>query len=689
MATKPTWLKTFCGYCHANCGMEVLTQNGRMLKVRGNAEFPGSRGRLCPKGAAAVDVVYSPHRLKHPLVKTAHGFERISWDKGLDIFAEKLLEIKGRHGPEAVMQIRGAPMTEEVRDGFVQLMAAFGTPNTTGPSHLCSSPRKLGHELVLGARSAPDLKNAACIVVWGANPYASRNYSESMKADGFYTTIPDARKRGCRLIVIDPRRTALAASADEWLDIAVGTDMALGLAMLNAIIHEQLYDENFITEHTIGFKRLCRHVQACTPEWAAGITGLSAEAIRRVARTYATTKPAAILDGNGLDQHPSVVQTLRMVSMLSAVTGNIDVRGGNVIAPKPKTAPYPTVRPKSRHLASDTIPLFPRVTVPFLIDAVLTGKPYQPRALITHHANPLLINANYHKMRRALGRLEFVVAYDILPGATAEMAHLVLPAASDFERHAYGVWPGFQGGYVALQQKVIEPVGESRNVFDVEYALATRLNLQARFPWSSNEGWIDYKLSPLGVSFDQLQQAHVVYVTPGLTYRKYRKEGFKTDSGKIELFSQKLADIGQDPLPVFRPFDDGPDGKNYPLVGTTRKPGNYVHTRFRDVARLHKIQPEPLLRIHPRDASVRHIADKDTATVASPEGTIQARVVVTEETCPGQVIVDFGWGNPWDDGSNVNVLTSDRQRCPLSGATPNRRFRCDVSKPKITNEDVP
>ena len=680
MANDQKWLKTFCGYCHANCGMQVLVQDGRMEKVKGDPDYPGSRGRLCPKGAAAPEVVYSPQRLKHPLIRTGNGLKQASWGAALDMLAEKLAQIKDRHGPEAVMQIRGAPMTEEVRDGFVQFMAAYGSPNATGPSHLCSTPRNLGQQLVLGARTVPDFERADCIVIWGANPDDSRNYGEPLTLERFNSAIPDARKRGARLIVIDPRRTELAASADDWVNIAVETDLAFGLALVNVIIEEGLYDRDFVAEHTVGFKRLSGHVRESTPEWASAITGVSAETIRRIARIYATAEAAAILDGNGLDQHPNVVQTLRVISMLEALTGNIDLPGGNVIVPKPRTAAYPTVKPKVKHLASEAIPLFPRVTVPFLIDAILSGKPYKPRALITHHANPLLINANYKKMRQALSELELIVVYDILPSATAEMAHVVLPAASDFERHGYGAWPGFDGGYVALQRKVIEPVGESRTVFDLEYDLATRLGLQAQFPWTTNEEWIDYKLNPSGVTFERLLQEHVVYVTPGVTHHKYRTDGFKTESGKVELYSQKLEDVGQDPLPTFRPAEEGRDLKEkYPLIGTTRRPGNYVHTRFREVPGLRKLQPEPLLRIHPRDAEARKIANTDTAVIASPEGTIRTTAVVTDETSPGLVIVDFGWGNAWDGGANVNILTSDQPRCPLSGATPNRRFRCEIS----------
>ena len=675
------WMKTFCGYCYANCGINVLVKDGRIGRVKGDPDFPGSRGYLCPKGAAAAAVVHSGNRLQHPLLRTNGRFERISWHKALDTIATRLHEIRDRHGPETVLQLRGAPITQEIRDGFVQFMSAYGSPNYTGPSHLCSSPRRLGQELVLGNRTVADFKGTNCIVIWGANPTDSRNYAEGLIPERFFTVIPQAKKRGAKVIVIDPRQTELATSADEWVNIAVGTDMAFGLSLINVIIDQQLYDREFVEKWTVGFNLLKEHVRELTPEWAEKITEVPAGTIRHIATVYATTKPAAILDGNGLDQHPNVVQTVRVISMLAAITGNIDVSGGNVFAPKPKTAPYPTVHPQVKHLASEVIPLFPRVTAPYMIDALLTGKPYTPRALITHHTNPLLINANYRRVRQALEKLELIVVFDILPTATADLAHIILPAASDFERHGYGAWAGFDGGYVALQQKIIEPIGESRSVFDVEYELARRLGLKQHYPWTTNEEWINYKLSPLNVTFEELQRLHVIPVTPGIEYNKYSAKGFKTPSGKVELYCQKLKDHNQDPVPVFRPFAESQDLiEQYPLVGTTRRPGNYVHTRFRDVACLRKIQPEPLLRIHFRDARLRNIGDGDLAIVESPEGSISIKAMVTDEIRPGFVVVDFGWGNSWDGGPNVNILTSDQARCPLSGATPNRRFRCEITR---------
>jgi anaerobic selenocysteine-containing dehydrogenase len=672
---------TICGFCHANCGMSISVKGGRIEKVRGNPEHPSNRGKLCPKGAAAKQIVYSPERLKYPMWKTERGFERISWDEALDRIAGALIEIREKYGPETVLQCRGAPVTEEVRDGFVQLMAAYGSPNTTSPAHLCSVPRRLGLGLVCGERTVPDYENTRCMIVWGANPTDSRNFAEEMAYERFDRVVVEAKKRGAKLIVIDPRRTELAAMADEWIDIAPETDLAFALAMLHVIIGERLYDREFVDNWTLGFDRLKAHVRETTPEWAEGITQVPADRIRKIARMYGTTKPALILDGNGLDQHPNVVQTVRAIGLLSAVTGNIDVPGGDVIPPHAKAAPYPTLRPPAKRLAADEYPLFPRAPYPSMFDALLSGKPYQPRAMIVHHANPLLINANEKRVREALEKLELLIVYDIFESATAKLAHVILPAASDFERFAYRIYPSSRGAFVALQQKVIEPIGESRSVFEVEYELARRMGLEGHFPWKSNEEWVNYKLKPLGVTLEDLQKQPVIYVTPPLEYRKYLKEGFSTPSRKVELYSEKLKGLGQDALPVYKPPEESPDlVSRFPLTATTRRPGNYVHTRFRNVPTLHRLEPNSLVRIHPADAQLREIGEGDKAIIESPQGSITLKARVTPEIRPGLVVVDFGWGNPWDGQANVNVLTSDEARDPISAATSNRRFLCEVRK---------
>ena len=679
-------IKTVCGFCHVNCGMLIEKRNGAILKIRGDPEHPANKGVLCPKGLAARELISSPDRLKHPLKKTTTGFQRISWDEALDTIADRLNELKETCGAESLVWCGGAPVTPEAKYGFVQLAAAYGTPNFTGPAHLCSMPRSLGLRLVHGTRSQPDYAKTRFMLSWGTNPTSSRQLGEGAAVYGRYDrVIAEARGRGAKLVVVDPKRTKIAAMADEWLQIQVGTDMALGLAMLNIVIGEGLYDKEFVNKWTLGFEELKKHVQPYTPQWAGTITGIPTDQIVAVARAYATTKPALIQDGNGLDQHPNVVQTLRTLGILSAITGNIDVPGGDVTFPAPRLGPYLTKRPRLKRLTADEYPLFPSAPFPAVVDAILTGKPYRPVTMLVHHSNPLLINANEKKFRKALERLEFLVVSDIFLTATARMADIVLPDTSDFERIGYSAYASAEGGFVSLRRRVVDPVGESRPAFDTEYELAKRMGLEKHFPWKNTREWVNHKLKPLGLSIEDFKEKSAVYTTQPLEYQKYMKVGFATPSGKVELYSQRLQDHGYDPLPVYRNFADTGAGSPemmdpYPMVGTTRKPGMYVHTRYRNLPMLRRMQPNPLIRIHPDDAQARNIYDGDATIVRSPEGHITIKAMITKDIRPGTVMIDFGWGNPWDGQANVNILTSDDVRDPICGATPNRRFLCQVEK---------
>ena len=370
--------------------------------------------------------------------------------------------------------------------------------------------------------------------------------------------------------------------------------------------------------------------------------------------------------------------------MLAAITGNIDIPGGNVNYPNVRFARYLTVRPESKRLSEEQYPLFPLLPFPSVVDAILSGGPYSPRAMIVYHANPLLINSNENRVREALKKIEFLVVSDIFLSATAQLADIVLPDTSDFEEPGFETYSKPQGAFVALREKVIEPIGESRPVFEVEYDLAKRMGLESYFPWKNTEEWINYKLRGSGITLEELRKQPIFYVTPSVEYKKYHKNGFNTPSGKVELYSQKLKDSGYDPLPTYKePTENGTTGLDqykYPLVGTTRKPGIYTHTKYRNLPSLRKLQPDPLAWINLADAQARGISDGDEVTVESSYGSIKIEAKTTEKNGPGLVVIDFGWGNPWDKGANTNILTPDDVRDPESCSTSNRRFFCEVKK---------
>jgi anaerobic selenocysteine-containing dehydrogenase len=687
MAQDERNVKSLCGQCHACCGLIFHVKDGRIVSVKGDPDHPGSRGYICPKGANIAQMVYAPDRILQPLRKTDTGFKPVSWDEALDLVANRLSELKVKYGGETLIRCADAPMTEMSRDAFMQFNASFGSPNITSSGHLCHQPRKLAFSTVYGDMSQPDYRHTKLLIVWGANPSESRRYADSEVGDGTYgkndRVIPELQRRGVKVIVIDPRRIDIAGSADKFLQILPGTDNALVLAMLNVIIGEGLYDREFVSKWTVGFDQLVPHIKQYTPEWASAITQIPAADIRELARTYATTKPAAIREGNFIDQYISCVQTTRAIGILEAITGNLDVEGGNVFFPLAKLQPALVKPPKVDRLSKQAYPMFPRVPFPAFVDAALTGKPYSPKAMIVYHGNPALINADAASVRKALQTLEFLVVCDVFMTATAQMADVILPESTQFERNGFQRYSMAEGGLVAVHRKVIEPVGQTRSGIEIEYDLAKRMGLEKDFNWTNIEGWIDHRLKPSGITFKNLEEKNYIYTTGPIEYRKYLKHGFEMPSKKVEIFSQKLRDLGFPALPVYEPADTGlppAEVKEFPLIATTRRPGLYTHTRFRNVPALRKLEPDACVRINPVDAQANKIGDGDRTLITAALGSITMKAKVTDEAAPGVVIADFGWGNPGDGGENVNVLTNNFQRDPVSCTTPNRRFRCRIAK---------
>jgi anaerobic selenocysteine-containing dehydrogenase len=312
--------------------------------------------------------------------------------------------------------------------------------------------------------------------------------------------------------------------------------------------------------------------------------------------------------------------------------------------------------------------------------------------MIVHHSNPVLGQANERRTRKALEKLDFLMVADIFPTSTSELADLVLPMTSDFESHGYRAYASFDGGFLALARPVTAPVGESRPVFEVEYELAKKMGLHREYPFHDTESWLKYRIEPSGVTFERLDEEQIVYATPPPRYRKYEEDGFNTPSGKVEFYSSVFEGKGYGPLPAYsepagEPLGgDVESGKGFSLLGSSKRPAQFVHTKFRNLEALSKLYPEPLVWLHPQDASERGIGEGDDVEVASPRGKITLKARFTEDTQPGLVWIDFGWGNPTDGKASLNVLVNDAFFDPVSGGTPHRLFECEVKKKKGLGE---
>lgn len=685
---KEKTYRSICQFCHTNCGIILHKNASGEISVEGDPDHPMNRGRLCSKAAAIPWIIKSKDRLKFPLKKTATGFKRISWDAALQFAAEKLEEIRNKWGPGGLARCGGAPVSYECRDGFLEFMGAFGSPNLTGAGNLCMVPRMTAFRAITGAmRPEPDYDNANLVIFWGINPFESERFSAYAAYNGLKQIMPRLKKRGAPILCIDPYRTKTAREADEWIPIRPGTDAALGLAMIHTIISEGLFDADFISNYVTGFTELKDHVEHFNPDWASKLTGIPADVIARLARTYATTKPATICEGNGLDMYTNGVDSVRTIAILIALTGNLDISGGNAFFPYAPQSMLPTkALPVQDRVWYERFSIFPETPFPAIKESILNREESRPRAMVVHHSNPVLVQANEKRNRQLFDELDFVMVTDIFPTATTELADLVLPATSDFESYGYRAYSSTKGGFFALGRPIFDPIGETRSVFNIEYELAQRMGFEHQYPFSDSASWVDFMVKPSGIDFQRLKDEQIVYATGPVEYRKHIDGGFNTASGKVEFYSMLFRSQGRDPLPNFHdpagePFNAEVSAATmFPLMASSYRPGQFVHTKLKNIAILSDTYPEPLIRLHPQDAATRGIEDGDRVEVVSPQDNAIFRSRITGDTQPGLVWIDFGWGNATDSKANINRLTNDSCFDPISGGTPNRLFQCEVKK---------
>lgn len=701
-------VKTICqmgNHAYEVVGLDVYVEDGKIVKVKGMKNHPTNNGTLPPKAFAAPQLEYDPNRLMYPLKRVGERgegkWERISWDEALDTIAAKLKEIKEKYGPEALGWHRGqGPGWESNFDYVARFMVTYGSPNFSSHGQLCHIPRGIGHFFTYGWLPIPDWENTRCMVLWGYNP-AETSLPNHMRR------IIKAKERGAKLIVIDPRFSKTASKADIWVQPRPGTDGALALGMINVIIKENLYDKEFVEQWTTGFEELAKMIEDYPPEKVAEITWVPAETIRGVARMYATRKPAAMHEVNGLDQHTNVVQTARALAILRSITGNIDVPG-SMVNQAENFLYRKTINLSLRDMSHEgvmrelsrsvsTHPLYFMIfycVTPELITAIETGKPYPIRAMIVQGGDPLTSLANHNRTKEALKKLDFLAVHDIFMTHSAQIADIVLPAATFLERtllvkYYFESAPKVDEAFYGLQNKVVEPPGECKSDMDFLSELGRRMGYEEQFPWKSVEECIDHELSPIGITVEDLRrnpEGISKKFTPQELYRKYEKFCALLPTGKIELYSKIFEQMGYDPLPTYKEPMESPISrpdlaKDYPLIcGASYKPGLYIHASYRTLPWLKERMPDPWVEIDPEKAKELGISEGDMVIVESPRGSIEVRAKLHEGIDPRVVELTHGWGQAYAHGALDNLITPDVDTCPISGATGNRSFLCRVRK---------
>ncbi|MGQ9788673.1 MAG: molybdopterin-containing oxidoreductase family protein [Candidatus Hadarchaeaceae archaeon] len=670
--------KTVCRICSGECGLDVYTKGGKIVKVDGMKEHPVNRGEICPKAEAAVDYVYAPDRLRYPMKRDGDSWKRISWDEALDIISQELIRIRENYGSRALAVYLGQGIDYYENKWYARRFCdVYGTPNYYSVDSMCYRARVIAHRLTYGEMSVPDQENSKCILMWGRNEYNA--FLPRAKK------IVSALELGAKLIVVDPVRTFFAKKADIHLRPRPGTDCALALSMLNVIISEKLYDQEFVERWTVGFEKLSEHVKNYPPEKVEEITWVKSGDIIAAARTYATFKPACINQGNSLDLQSNGVQTSRALAILQAITGNLDVPGGNTYSPRLRLTNLGLPKMQNeKPFGADEYPIQYEQTregqAMVLIDKLLTGEPYQIRAMIVSGGNPAVQFPNFNKVKAALEKLDFLVVMDVFMTATAKLADIVLPAATFLEKTElldFGAVLGIP--YVMLRKKVVEPVGECWPDWKFWFELGRRMGHGEYFPWNDVSDAIEVLLKSTGYSVKVLEQLPGGFFYDFPRYRKYIDNGFRTPSGKVELYSEVLQKYGYDPLPTHvepceSPISNPELAKEYPLILTTgSRVLEYTHSQLRNVPQLREKLPEPLAEIHPEAARRYGIVDGEMIQVKTKWGSIKIKAKVTEDMHPKVVHVQHGW-----EAANVNVLTNHADRDPISGFPAVKSLLCTL-----------
>ncbi|HEY1386981.1 MAG TPA: molybdopterin oxidoreductase family protein [Ktedonobacterales bacterium] len=667
MVPRTRVVKGACPHnCPDTCAIVTEVQDGRAVRFYGEPEHPITRGWLCAKVRPYLDFVYHPDRLQTPLRRVGpkgnpDRWERISWEDAIGEIASRWQEIIARYGAAAVL-----PYSFSGQTGIVQLAVCnHRLWNRMGASGLqrsiCGAAASAAITATYGARLGleyTDVPESRLIILWGHNPAST--------APHFMPFLREAQRRGAYVVMIDPRRTLTARSVNEHLQPRPATDGALALGLLHVLFAEGLHNGPWLEAHTIGWRDLRDRVASYPPEQVAQITGIPAGTIVALARRIGTTQPFLVKIADGLQRHGNGGQTVRAISSLPAVVGQVGVLGGGI---SHYTADYIAYDDEALAHKRECPPQ-PRVVNMNRIGAALTGEVTDPpiMALYVFSSNPAVIAPNTGRVLQGLRRDDlFTVVHELFMTDTARYADIVLPATSQLEQvdlhEAYG------HRFVQYNAAAIPPLGEAKSNWDVMRLLAEAMGYQERWLRQTAEEIIaelvetSPTLSLAGVTLERLQaEGTIAHISPA-RHVPFADGVFPTPSGKVELRCDALAAFGLDPLPDYqvpaefahRPTDDSR------LTLITGAPHHFVSSSFANLSHLRAKEGEiPWIEIHPEDARRRGISDGEMVEVANARGACRMRTVVTENVLPGVVVAPKGrWLSLSLDGRNVNSTTSD------------------------------
>ena len=656
-------VKAACPHdCPDTCAMEITVEDGVAVEVSG-AAMPFTQGTLCTKVAKYLDRTYSKERLLHPMRRVgAKGPEgrltRISWDEALDEISARFKALAAED-PQQIL-----PCSYAGTMGLAQYMSMDRRFfNRLGASlldrTLCSSAGKAGVKITLGGSVGMDperFDESKLILIWGSNPVVSNLH--------LWSRCQEAKRRGARLIAIDPWRSQTAEKCHQHIRLLPGTDAALALGMMHVIIGEGRIDRDYVERHTLGFEKFKERVRQYPPDKVAHLCGITAEEVVNLAREYASVRPAAIRVNYGLQRHAGGGMAVRTIACLPALVGAWREAAGGVVL---TTADFYTLDHKTLE-RPDLIRGKPRtINQSALGDALTSARP-PVKAIYVYNNNPVAVCPDSNKVIAGFSRPDlFAVVHDVFITDTADYADIVLPATTQLEH--YDVHKSYGHLYVLANNPAIAPVGEAKPNSEVFRLLAKRMGFAEACFDDTDEDLCRQALRSSaprmrGIEWDALKESGWQRLAVPEVYAPFAEGGFPTPSGKCEFYSETALKMGLDPLPAYTPprenVHSAPElARRYPLAFISPPCRNFLNSSFANLPFARASEKEPRLDIHPEDARARGIANGERVRVFNDRGSYTLKAAVSDRARPGVVVAPSVWWKKLSpDGRNANDVTS-------------------------------
>ena len=650
-----------CFGCEARCGILGFIEDGKLVKIEGNPRDLNNRGRTCARGQAGVNILYSPDRLLYPIKRVGlrgqGKWKRLAWDEAYTEVAAKLKPLRDEHRPDDLVFYAGPDGVDGLASRFLR---AFGTSSVVQEAASYTANRLVARELTWGtSEEIADAAHSKFILNFGANPYEAHPHYVP-----FIQRLIDGRLNGARMTTFDCRLSNTAAKSDQWFSIRPGTDGLVALAMASVIMQRGLYDRDFI-ENWINYPpdKLTQHLMQYTPEVAAKESGVRANDIIRVAVEFAMTKPAVAISGGGVTSHSNGVQNLRAVSLLNAITGNVDVRGGACLPryfqlDEPQPAPQPV--PSSPLARPGDFPLA-AYSVPQRVLPMIREKKQHVGALMTVGANPAFSNPDPETTAAVLKDEKLIphfFAIDSFVTETAALADIVLPASTYLEswgvlsEPTYQLIPG-----VAIKQPLVPAQGESVPVHDILIELARRLGngMEGYFAFGNMESYVSAAVAKIegldkagGLKYLKANGLWIDATVP-IYYRSYEKRGFATPSGKYEVHSKTPEGTGLAALPTYEPIAASRNLGDNDFILTTFQSSVHNNSNTSASMWLSEIDHENHLWMNSEVAKARGIKNGDPVRITSQVGTVVAKAHLSQGIHPNVVTIARHGGH-WEYG---------------------------------------